>query len=171
MATQNYKLWNFLLLFSHSVASNSLQPHGLQHTSLPCPSPSPGVYSNSHALSWWCDSTISSSVFFSSCLQSFLASGSLTKSRLFTSGGQSTGSFSFSISPSKEYSGLISLRFDWFLSLQSKGLSSFLQHHSSKALILWCSAFLMVQLSYMYITTGRTIALTIRTFIGKVSDC
>ena len=77
-------------------------------------------------------------------------------------------SFSFSNSPSNEYSGLISFRIDWFDSLLSKGLSSLLQHHNLKASILWCSAFLMVQLSHLYITTGKTIALTIWTFASQV---
>ena len=73
-----------------SVVSNSLQPHGMQHVSLPCPSPSPGACSNSYPLSWCCHPTISPSVIsFSSCLQSFPASGSFLKSQLFTSGGQS----------------------------------------------------------------------------------
>ena len=78
-------------------------------------------------------------------------------------------SFSFSIHPSKEYSGLISLRIDWFHLLAVQGtLKSLLQHHSSKASILWCSAFFIVQLSYQYMTTGETIALTIWTFVSKV---
>ena len=78
-------------------------------------------------------------------------------------------SFSFSISSSNEYSGLISFRMDWLDLLTVQGtLSSLLQHHSSKASILWCSAFFMVQLSYPYLTTGKTIALTIQTFVGKV---
>ena len=77
--------------------------------------------------------------------------------------------FSFSISPSNEYSGLISFRIDWFGSLAIQGtLKSLLQHHSSKASILQCSAFLMVQLSHPYMTTGKTIALTRQTFVGKV---
>ena len=81
-----------LLLFSHSVVSDSLQPHGLQHTRLPCPSSSPGICSNSCPLSWWCYPTISSSVIpFSSCLQSFPASGSFLMSWLFTSDGPSIG--------------------------------------------------------------------------------
>ena len=83
--------WGFLL-FSHSVMSNSLWPRGLQHARLPCPSPSPGVFSNSCPLSQWCHSTISSSVFpFSSCLQSFPASGSFPTSQSFASHGQSVG--------------------------------------------------------------------------------
>ena len=78
-------------------------------------------------------------------------------------------SFSFSINPSSESSGLISFRMDWFDLLAVQGtLKSLLQHHSSKASILWCSAFLMVQLSHPYMTTGKTIALTIHIFIGKV---
>ena len=78
-------------------------------------------------------------------------------------------SFSFSISPSIEYSGLISFRINWFDLLSVQGtLKSLFQHHSSKAIILWCSAFFMVQLSHPYMTTGETIALTIRTFVGKI---
>ena len=78
--------------FSHSVVSDSLQPHELQHARPPCPSPTPGVHPNPCLLSWWCHPTISSSVIpFSSCPQSFPASGSFQMSQLFTSGGQSTG--------------------------------------------------------------------------------
>ena len=78
--------------FSRSVVSDSLQSHELQHARLPCPSPTPGVHSNSCPLSWWCHPTISSSVLtFSSCLQSFPASGSFRMNQLFTSGGQSIG--------------------------------------------------------------------------------
>ena len=98
-----------LLLFSGSVVSNCLWPHGLQHARLPCPSPSPGACSNSCPLSQWCHPTISSSAArLSSCLQSFPASGSFLMSQLLSSGGQS--SFSFSISPFSEYSGLISFK-------------------------------------------------------------
>ena len=87
-------------------------------------------------------------------------------SQFFASCGQS---FSFSISPSNEYSGLISFRIDWFDPLVVQGtLKSFLQHHSSKASILWYSAFFIVQLSHPYMTTGKTIALTRWTFVGKV---
>ena len=78
-------------------------------------------------------------------------------------------SFSFSISPSNEYSGMISFRIDWFALLAVQGtLESLLQHHSSKASILWCSAFFIVQLSHPYMTTGKTIALTRWTFVDKV---
>ena len=101
--------------FSLSVVSDSLRPHGLQHTRPPCPSPTPRAYSYSCPSSQWCHLTISSSVVpFLSCLQSFPASGSFLVSQFFASGGQSVGSFSFSISPSNEYSGLISFRIDWF---------------------------------------------------------
>ena len=80
-------------------------------------------------------------------------------------------SFSFSISPSNEYTGLISFRMDWLDLLAVQGtLKSLLQHHSSKASILWCSAFFIVQLSHPYMTTGKTIALTRRTFVGKVKS-
>ena len=90
----------------------------------PCPSPMPRVYPNSCPLSWWCHPTILSPVVtFSSCLQSFAISGSFQMSKLFISGSQNNGSFSFNISPSKEHPGLISLRMDWWISLQSKGLS------------------------------------------------
>ena len=78
-------------------------------------------------------------------------------------------SFSFSINPSNEYSGLISLRMDWFDLLAVQGtFKSLLQHHSLKASILWCSAFFIVQLSHLYMTTGKTIALTRWTFVGRV---
>jgi len=90
-------------------------------------------------------------------------------SQLFASGGQSYMSFSFSIRPSSEYSGLISFRMDWLDLLAVQGtLKSLLQHHSSKASILWCSAFFIVQLSHPYMTIGKIIALTSRTFVGKV---
>jgi len=78
-------------------------------------------------------------------------------------------SFSFNISPSNEYSGLISFRMDWLDRLAVQGtVKSLLQHHSSKASILWCSSFFIVQLSHPYMTTGKTIALTRWTFVGKV---
>ena len=112
-------LSTFLLLFSCSVVSDSLWPHGWQQGRLPCPSLYPGACSNSCPLCWWCHTTVSSSVIpFSSCLQSFLASGSFLMSRLFESSGPSIGSFSFSISPPNEYSTLSGL-----ISLQSNGLS------------------------------------------------
>ena len=77
-------------------------------------------------------------------------------------------SFSFSISPSNNYSGLISFKIDWFDLAVQGTLKSLLQHHSSKVLSLWCSAFIMVQLSQLYMMTGKTIALSIQTFVSKV---
>ena len=99
--------------FSHSIVSNCLWPHGLQHARPPWPSPTPGTYSNSCPETRWCHPTISSSVIpFSSCLQSFLASGSFPLSQFFPSGGQRIGVSASAISPSSEYSGLISFRMD-----------------------------------------------------------
>ena len=152
-----------------SVVSDSWWPHGPQHARLPCSSPSPGVCSNSHPLSWWCHPAISFSVIpFSSCLQSFPASDSFPRSQFFTSGGQNIGvSASTSVLPMN--TGLISFRMDWLDLLAVQGtLKRLLQHYSSKASILQCSAFFTVQLSHPYMTTGKTIALTRWTFVGKV---
>ena len=146
-----------------------LRPCDLQHTRLPCPSLSPWVCSNSCQLSQWCHPTISTSVTsFSACLQSFPASGSFTTSQFFSSGGQSIG-VSACISPSNEQSGLISLRIDWFDLLAVQGtLKSLLQHRSLKASIIWRSGFFMVQHAHLYMTTGKTIALTRWTFVSKM---
>ena len=110
--------------FSHSVVSNSWWLHGLQHARPPCPSPTPGVYPDSCPLSWWCDPTISSSVIpFSSCPQSFLASGSFQMSQFFALGGQSIGiSASTSVLP-MNIQDLSPLGWTGWISLQSKGLS------------------------------------------------
>ena len=157
--------------FSGSVVSDSLWSHGLQHPRLPCPSPNFGICLNSCPLSWWCHPAILSFIVpFSSCFQSVPASGSFPMSQFFTSGVQNTGS-SFSISPSNEYSGLISFRIDLFDLLVVQGiLKSLLQHHSSKASILRHSAFFTVHtwLSHPYMTTGKTTALTRWTFVVKV---
>ena len=161
------KKWFQFSSVAHSY--QTLQPHGLQHTRLPCPSPTPRVYSNSCPLCWWCHPTISPSVVpFIFCLQSFPASGSFPMSQFFSSGGQSIGATtSASVLPVNNQ--------DWFplgltgwISLQSKGLSSLLQHHSSKSSILQCSAFFIVQLSHPYMTTGKTTAVSRFTFICKV---
>ena len=105
------------------IVSNSLQPQGLQHNRPPCPLPIPRIYSHSCPLTQWCHPTIpSSAIPFSSCLQSFPASGSFQRSQFSISGGQSM-SFSFSISPSNEYSGLISFRIDWCDLLAVQGFS------------------------------------------------
>ena len=151
--------------------SNSLWTHGLQHDRPPCPSlSSPGVYSNSCPLSRWCHPNISSSVIpFSFRLQSFPASGSFQMSQLFASGGQSIGVSASTLVLPMNSQDWFNLGWTGWISLQSKGLSRvFSQHHSSKAWILRCSAFFTVQLSYPYMTTGKTIALTRWTFVGKV---
>ena len=148
--------------FSHSVVSDSLWPHGLQHARPLCPLPTPTACSNSCPLSWWCHLTISSSVI------PFLLLPSIFPSiRVFSNESvlhirwPKYWSFSFSISPSNEYSGLISFRIDWCDLLSVQGtLKSLLQCHRSKSSILWHSAFFMVQLSHSHITTGKTIALT-----------
>ena len=103
--------------------SDSMWPHGLQHARLFCPSPPPRVCSNSSPSSWWCHPTISSAVVpFSSCLQSFPATRTFSVSQLFASGGQSIGASVSALSPSNEYSGLISFQMTDLISLQSKGL-------------------------------------------------
>ena len=113
-----------IIQFSHSVMSNSLQPHGLQHARLLCPSPTPRLYSNSCPSNQWCHPTTSSSVIlFSSFLQSFQASGSFPVSQFFASGGQSIGaSASASVLP-MNIQELISFRMDYWICLQSKRLS------------------------------------------------
>ena len=136
--------------------SSSLWPHEPQHTRPPYPSPTPRVHPNPCPLSRWCHPTISSSVIsFSSCPQSFLASESSNESALRIRWPK-YWSFSFNISPSSEHLGLISFRMDWldFLAVQGT-LKSLLQHRSSKASILLCSAFFIVQLSHPYMTTGK----------------
>ena len=157
-----------VLLFSHSIVSESLWPHGLQQSRLPCPSPSPKVCLNSFPLSQWCYLTTSSSVVpFSSYPQSFPASGVFSNELALPVRWPKY--WSFSISLFNAYSGLISFRIDWFDLLAVQGtLKSLLQHHSLKASVIQCSAFFMVQLLHPYLTTGKTIALTIWTFIGKV---
>ena len=137
--------------FSRSVMFDCLQPHGLHHARLPCPSLTPRDCSNSCPLSWWCHPTISSSVVpFSLFLSSIFSNIKVFSSESAIHIRWSKyWSFSFSISPSNECSGLISFRMDWLDLLEVQGtLKCLLQHHSSKASILWCSAFFIVQLSY-----------------------
>ena len=149
--------------------SNSFQPHGLQHAGLPCPSSTPRVYSHSCPSSRWCQPTISS------CHPLLLPPSIFPSIRVFSNESilcirwPKYWSFSFSISPSNEYSELISFRIDWFgLPVVQGTLNSLLQHHSSKTSIFWHSAFFIVQLSHPYMTTGKTIALTRWIFVGKV---
>ena len=149
--SQRSRLGSLCLMAAPSV--QSLSPVQLFATPwtaarIPCPSSTLRASSNSCPSSWWCHPTISSSVVpFSSCLQSFPASGSFSMSQSFSSSGQSIGASAFSINPSNEYSGLISFRMDCLDLLAVQGtLKSLLQHHSSKASVLQCSAFFIVQL-------------------------
>ena len=136
---------------------------------LACPSLFPGVCSNSCPLSQWCHPTISP------CHHLLLLPSIFPTIRVFSSKSAlrirwpENWSFSFSVSSSNEYSGLISVRMDWFDLIAVQGtLKSLLQHHSSKAPILQCSAFFIVQLSHPCMTSGNAIALTRWTFVGKV---
>ena len=152
-------LKNFFSQFSHSFISSVTHSCLILHDArLPCPSPTPRACSNSCPSSRWCYPTISSSVItFSSCLQSFPASGSFPRSQFFASGGQCIGaSASASVLP-MSIQGWFPLGLIGLISSQSKGLSSLLQHRSSKTSILWCTAFFMVQFSHPYMTTGKTI--------------
>ena len=155
--------------FSRSLMSNSFQPHGLQHSRLPCPSPTPRAYSNSCPSCQWCHPTISSSVItFSSCLQSFPASGSFQMSQFFAKVAKVL-EFQLQHQSFQWIFRWISFRMDWLDLLGVQGiLKSLFQHHSSKTLVLWCSAFFTIQLSHPYMTTGKTIALTRQTFVGEV---
>ena len=156
-----------LVQFSCSVVSYSLRPHESQHARPSCPSPTPGVHWDSRPSSQWCH--------FILCRPLLLLLPIPPSIRVFSN--ESTlrmrwpkyWSFSFSLIPSKDIPGLISFRMDSldFLAVQGT-LKSLLQHHSSKALILQRSVFFTVQLSHPYMTTGKTIALTRRTFVGKV---
>ena len=143
-----------MLLSSHIVVFNSLWPHAR----LPCPLLTPRVSLNSCSLIQWCYLTISfSAALFSFCLQSFLTSGSLSSELAFHIRWPKYWSFSLSISPSNEYSELISFRMDWLDLLAVQGtLKSLLQHRNSKAPILWCSASFMAQLSHLYMTTRKS---------------
>ena len=159
--------YRWLLLFSRPGVSHSATPWTATHQaslSLTISQSLPKFMSIALVM----PSISSSDTLFSFCPQSFPASGTFPVSPLFTSDDQNIG-VQLQHSPSYEYSGLISLKIDWFDLLTVRGtLRSLLQHHSSKASILWCSAFLMVQLSQPYVTTGKTIALTIWTFVGRV---
>ena len=157
------------MLFSHSVVSDSLLPNGLQHTRLPCPSPSPGAYSNSWPLSWWCHPTISSSVIpFSSCLQSFPASGSFPISWLYASHGQSIGASTSALVLLMNFQGWFPLGLTDLMILVSRGLSRVFSNTTVQKHQFVGAVFFMVQLSYPYMTTGKTIAMTRWTFDGKV---
>ena len=145
---------------------DSLRPHGLQHARLPCPPPIPGVCSNSCPLSQQCHPTISSSVIpFYSCLLSFPASGAFPMSRVFASSGQSIGA-SASVLPINIQDGF-PLGLTSLISLQSKGLSRVFSTTTVQKYQFF-GTFFLVQLSHPYMTTGKILALTIWTFVGKV---
>ena len=156
-------------LVVQSLSGVRLFPHGLQHTRLPCPSPS------SSLLKLMSIKSVMPSNRLVLCPPLLLLPSIFPNIRvLFNKSAlhitwPKYWSFSFSISSSNEYSGLISFRIDWFDLLAVQGtLKSLLQHHNLKASILWCSAFFIVQLSHSYMTIGKTIALTRWTFVGKV---
>ena len=154
--------------FSCLVMFNSLQPHGLQHARLPCPSPTPGVYTTH--VHW-----ISDAIHLILCRPLLLPSSIFPSIRFFSNESvfhirwREYWNFSFSISSSNEYSGLISFRMYFLDLLADQGtLKSLLQYHSSKTSFFQCLAFFIVQLSHPYMTTGKIIALTRWTFVGKV---
>ena len=160
----------FQVIYIHIVAQLclTLWPHGLQHARLPCPLPSPGVRANS------CWMVMPSSHLIL-CHALLLLPSVFPRIRVFSNESAfhirwpKYWSFSFSISPSNEYSGLISFRMDWLDLLAVQGtLKSLLQHHSSKASILLHSAFFMVQLSHLHLTIGKTISLTRQAYVIKV---
>ena len=148
--------------------SSSLQPHGLQHARLPCPSPTPGSYSNLSV-----ESVMPSNLLILSC-PLLLVPSVFPSIRVFSKESvlcirwPKYWSFSLTLSPPSEYSGLISFQMDWFDLFATQGtVKSLLQHHSSKASILWHSIFFIVQLSHPFMITGKTITLTRWTFVGK----
>jgi len=144
-------------------------PHGLQHARPPCPSPTPRACSYSCPSSRWCHPTISSSVVPFFCLQSFPASGSFQKSQFFPSGSQSNGVTDPASVLTKNIQGWFPLGLIGFYLPEVQGtLMSLLQQQNSKTSILWHSAFFMFQLSHLYMTTGKNIALALKIFVGKV---
>ena len=152
--------------FSLSVLSDSLWPHGLQHARPPCPSPILRAYIT-------CIESVMPSYHLILCCPPLLPPSNFPSIRVFSNDSllhirwPKYWSFNFNISLSNEYLGLISFRMNWldFLAVQGS-LKSLLQHHSSKASILWRSAFFIVQLSHPYMTTGKSIALTRQNFVG-----
>ena len=157
-------------MFSRSVVSDSLRPHRLQPTRLPCPSPTPGASSKLTSI----ESVMPSNHLI--LCHPLLLPSIFPSIRVFSSESvlqirwSQYWSFSFSISPSSEYSELMSFRIDWLDLLAVQGTLKSLQQHSSTASIMLRSAFLMVQFSHLYVTTQKTTALTLRTFVGKVTS-
>ena len=162
-----------LSLFSHSVMSDSLWPHALWHARLPCPSPFLLEFAQTH-VHW----VMMPSNHLILCCPLLLLPSVFPSIRVFSSESvlhikwPKYWSFSFSISPSNKYSGLISFRMAWLDLLEVQGtLKSLLHHQSSKTSILLCSAFFRVQISHPYMTTGKTTALTGQTLLqSNVSD-
>ena len=149
--------------------SDSLWLHELQQARLPCPSPTPRAYSNSYLSSQWCHITISSSHPLLLLCSIFPSIRIFSNESALCIKWPKYWSFNFNVSPSNEHPGLISFRMGWLDLLAVQGtLKSLLQYYSSKASILKHSAFFLVQLSHPYMTTGKTIALTRQTFVGKV---
>ena len=147
--------------------SSSLQPHGLQHYRLPCPLPSPRICLNSGTLSKWCHPTISSSVNpFSSCPQSFPASGSFPMSQFFTSGGQSTGALASPLILPMNIQDWFPLGLTGWLSLQSKGLSRVFSNTTVQKHQFFGSQPSLWSNSHLYITTGKIMTSTIQNFFS-----
>ena len=157
------------VLFIHSVVSDSLLPQGLQHAGPPRSSPTPGVHSDPCPLSRWCHLTISSSVVpFSSCPQSFPASGSFPMSQFFASNGQSTGvSASASLLPMNIQEWFL-LGWTGWISLLSKGLSRVFSNTTVQKHQFFRAQLSSQSNSHPYMTTGKTITLTRQTFVDKV---
>ena len=156
--------------FSHSVVSDSLRPDGPQHARPPCPSPTRRI------CSFMSIELVMPSNHLILCHPFLLLSSVFPSIRVFSNESAlpirwpEYWSFNFSIGHSNDYSGLISFWMDWFDIFAVQGISSLLQHHSSKKSILWCSAFFMVQLSHPYMTRGKSIALTRWIFVSKVTS-
>ena len=159
-----------MVQFSHSVVSDSLWPHGLQHARPPCPSPPCRI------CSFMSIESVMPSNHLILCHPFLLLSSVFPSIRVFSNESAlpirwpEYWSFNFSIGLSNDYSGLISFWMDWIDLFAVQEISSLLQHHSSKKSILWCSAFFMVQLSHPYMTRGKSIALTRWTFVSKVTS-
>ena len=162
-------LITIILFFNCSVISDSLRPHGCSTPGFPVLYHLPEFAQTPCALSWWCHLTIASSCSLLLLPSVFPSIRGFSSELTLRIRWPKYWNFSFSINPSNEYSGLISFRIDSSDLLAVQGTHrSLLQHHSSKASILWRSAFFIVQLSHSYMTIGKTIALTRWNFVGKI---
>ena len=158
----------YTLLFSHQILSKSSWLHGWQYAELPCPSPPPWIFRSSCPLSQWCHPTISPTVASSPPALNLSQDQSLFQWVHSLQQVAKYWSFSFSNSSSNEYSGLIFFSIDWFDLAVQGALKSLLQYQSSKASILQCLAFFVVQLSHLYMILEKNRALTIWTFVSEV---